>query len=106
MMLPAWLDLEAWAGWIEMRKAMKRVPFTERAQRIAMRQLEGWHAQGYDVNYILDEATLKGWRGLFINERTPRTKPQTQPTNLLYAQNIENRLKRARLLGVDVDSVH
>ena len=72
MNLPLWLDMEAWVGWIEMRRAMKRVPFTERAQRIAMRQLEGWHAQGYDVGYILDEATLKGWRGLFINERTPR----------------------------------
>jgi len=51
---------------------MKRVPFTERAKQIALRQLAGWHAAGYDTAYILDEATLKGWRGLFVSERTPR----------------------------------
>ncbi len=51
---------------------MKRVPFTERAKQIALRQLEAWHKAGYDVGYILDESTMKGWRGLFVNERTPR----------------------------------
>ena len=72
MNIPTWLDGESWAGWCEMRFRMKRVPFTERAQRIAIKQLEAWHAEGYDCAYILDESTLKGWRGLFVNERTPR----------------------------------
>ena len=71
-MLPDWLDKEAWEGWCEARRAMKRVPFTERAKQIALRQLEGWHAAGYDTAYILDESTLNGWRGLFVSERTPR----------------------------------
>ena len=78
-MLPNWLPLDSWNGWLEMRRAMKRVPLTERAQQIALKQLAVWHEQGYDVEYILDESTLRGWRGLFINERTPRKKQLTSP---------------------------
>lgn len=77
LMLPSWLEIEAWEGWCEMRQQMgKRVPFTERAKRIALGQLDHWHQQGYDTAYILNESTLKGWRGLFVNERTPRTVAQ------------------------------
>jgi len=77
MELPAWLDKEAWAGWLEMRRAMKRVPLTDRAQKIALNQLTAWHNLGFDTAYILDESTLRGWRGLFINERTPRIQRNT-----------------------------
>lgn len=76
-MLPSWLEIEAWEGWCEMRQQMKRVPFTERAKRIALGQLEYWNQQGYDTAYILNESTLKGWRGLFVNERTPRQRHQS-----------------------------
>lgn len=70
--IPHWLPADAWNGWLEMRRAMKRVPLTERAQQIALKQLAEYHAQGYDVAAILDESTMRGWRGLFVSDRTPR----------------------------------
>ena len=69
--LPEWLPLEAWNGWIEMREK-QRWKLTERAKRMWLKDLEGWRRDGYDIEYILNEATKKDWRGLFVNERTPR----------------------------------
>lgn len=75
LLLPEGVDREAWDGYADLREVMwksKKVPWTERAKKIALKQLSEWHEQGYDVNYVLDEAVLKGWRGLFVSERTPR----------------------------------
>lgn len=77
--VPTWIDREAWDGFVDMRQVMHkesrgRIPWTQRAQTIALRDLSRWHEEGYDCNHILDEAVLKGWRGLFINERTPKLR--------------------------------
>lgn len=79
MILPAWLDQEAWEGWCEIRSAMKRIPFTERAKNIALRRLEEWHELGYDCTYILDQATLSGWRGLWLPQECPRRALEQKP---------------------------
>lgn len=74
--LPEWLDVEAWEEFCKMRRQMKRVPFTDYAQRCFIKDLTRWHEQNYDTTYILQEAVMKGWRGLFVNERTPRRQPE------------------------------
>lgn len=80
--LPPWISREAWAGFVEMRQVMhkqKKVPWTPRAEKIALSKLAEFHAQGYDCNAILDEAVLKGWRGLWISSETPRLQIQGVP---------------------------
>jgi hypothetical protein len=56
---------EAWQGFIEMRRAMKRIPFTERAQKITLNECERLHMDGYDVAACLDQSVQRGWRGVF-----------------------------------------
>ena len=62
--LPDWLPREAWSGWLEMRRR-KRVPSTARALRLAIGELEKLKAMGFDPGKVLDEATMKGWQGIY-----------------------------------------
>lgn len=82
-MLPDWLPLDAWAGFCEMRRAMKRVPFTERAMRLTIRELERLRMEGYDPAAVLDQSTQRGWRGVFPvygKEAKPaKAEPQGDP---------------------------
>jgi len=80
MNLPDYIDPQSWAAWIEMREEMRdkpkrgqrSIPFTERAKQIALNRLDQFNDFGYDCNYILDDAVINGWRGLFVNGSTPR----------------------------------
>lgn len=62
--LPAYIDKEAWAGFVEMRK-LKKWPLTERATMLILRTLEGIHARGGDPNAALDQSTERCYRGVF-----------------------------------------
>jgi hypothetical protein len=106
MSLPDWLDREAWEGWVEMRKEMKRIPFTDRAQRIALKQLAEWHVLGYDTTYILEEATVKGWRGLFINDHTPRRPIACKPLAPSPQVSLINRaIEESQRTGEEADKI-
>jgi hypothetical protein len=72
-MVPEYVDVEAWEGFCEMRRAMgSKAPFTEYAKKLTLRKLEEFHRQGYDVNHILESAVERGWRGVFLTNDTPR----------------------------------
>lgn len=75
--LPLWLDEEAWAGFVEMRKRIKK-PLTGRALAIAVGKLERWRAEGYDPAAILDEATMNNWQGLWIPKGVLPSKPKAR----------------------------
>ena len=68
--LPDWVDQEAWDGFCEMRRAMKKIPFTDRAQKMVLKSLYDLRAAGHDPNAALDQSTLMGWRDVF----PPRAK--------------------------------
>jgi len=62
--LPDWVDSEAWQGFEEMRRK-ERHPLTDRARKLAITDLEKLRASGNDPTEVLNQSTLKGWRGLF-----------------------------------------
>jgi hypothetical protein len=62
--LPDWVDSEAWQGFEEMRRK-ERHPLTDRARKLAVKELESLRLQGNDPGQVLNQSTLKGWRGLF-----------------------------------------
>lgn len=66
--LPAYIDPELWAAFVESRKAMK-VPFTPLAQKLIVKKLMGMHANGWDVNASLEKSATYGYRGVFEVER-------------------------------------
>lgn len=63
--LPDWIDQEAWDGFCEMRKAMKKIPFTDRAQKMILKSLYDLKQAGHDPNAALDQSTLMGWRDVW-----------------------------------------
>jgi Helix-turn-helix domain len=63
--VPNWIPLLPWQGFVQMRKQMPRVPFTDRAQRLAISDLEKLRNEGNDPAAVLDQSTKNGWRGLF-----------------------------------------
>lgn len=63
--LPEWLPFEAWNGFVESRRKMKK-PLTDRAKVIAIKTLEKHKAEGYDPEFLLDTAVAKCWLGIYI----------------------------------------
>lgn len=64
--LPAYIDPEAWAGFVEMRRAMpKSRPFTLRAATLILKELQRIKDAGHDPNAALDQSTLNGWTDVY-----------------------------------------
>ena len=67
--IPDWIPSDAWSGYVEMRKKIKK-PMTDRAMQLAINTLNKLHNEGNDVTAILDQSTMNSWQGLFpIAER-------------------------------------
>lgn len=70
--LPLWIPLDAWNGYVEMRKKIKK-PMTSRATELRIKDLEAFHAQGFDLVQILDQSTANNWTDLYEpKDKTPR----------------------------------
>lgn len=62
--LPDWIPLEAWNGFVEMRKAEK-ASMTGRAMTLQIGKLEKFRALGHDIEAILDQSTSNNWKDLY-----------------------------------------
>ena len=62
--LPDWLPSDAWEAWLEVR-SKNRAPNTPRALRLAITELAKLKAGGQDIRAVLEQSTLRGWRGVF-----------------------------------------
>lgn len=70
--VPAYIDPDAWAGFVEMRRAMpKSKPFTQRAAVLILYELQRLKDAGHDPNSALDQSTLRGWADVY----PPKDKP-------------------------------
>lgn len=96
--LPAWIDTHAWNGYEEMRKK-ERHPLTDRARSLAISELEKLKASGSDPTAVLNQSTLKGWRGLFPVNGTNGGINGTNRTNQHETRN--DRILREALASLD-----
>lgn len=62
--LPDWIPLDAWDGWLEMRKQLKK-PLTDRARVRAINKLDAMRQAGQDIAEVLDRSTMSGWTDLY-----------------------------------------
>jgi hypothetical protein len=62
---PEWVPSEQWTSFVQMRKAMKSVPFTNAAAAGIVRELEKLKAQGHDPASVLENSVMNGWRSVF-----------------------------------------
>jgi uncharacterized protein YdaU (DUF1376 family) len=61
---PLWMPIDAWQGWVEMRKQRKR-PLTDRAKTRAINKLKALHTAGHDIAELLDRSTINGWLDIY-----------------------------------------
>lgn len=79
--LPAYIDRELWDAFWEMRKKMgTRAPVTDFAKKLILKELMKFHGEGYDANNSLEQAIMKGWRGVFQGELRSTRKTDIDPT--------------------------
>jgi hypothetical protein len=62
---PDWVPEEPWKAFVQMRKAIRGVPFTEAAAKGVVRELEKLRDQGHDPGQMLDTSVLNGWRTVY-----------------------------------------
>lgn len=62
--LPEWVPSEEWAGYLEMRKAIKK-PMTDRAKMLAVTNLQELNIKGHKPKDVLNQSVLNNWQGLF-----------------------------------------
>lgn len=76
--LPDWVPAEAWAGYVEMRKKLKK-PMTDRAMELRIKDLEAFRDAGHDLTAILDQSTANNWTDLYEpkERRSPSTAGRT-----------------------------
>jgi len=85
LILPAWLDLETWADYLEVRKR-KRAPSTDRALKLTLRKLDEFMVEGYSPTEILEQSIQRGWVGVFpVYGQEP--KRETAKVKAKYSAN-------------------
>lgn len=91
--LPDWIDSEAWEGFCEMRRAMKKIPFTDRAQKMILKSLYDLKKAGHDPNASLDQSTLMGWRDVWPpkDKEIPVIRNQADETARYLAEQERHR---------------
>lgn len=72
--IPEWMPSEAWNGFIEMRKKSK-TPFTERAIKLTISELERLKGEGQDVCAVLNQSVTNGWKGVFPIKQGAKAPP-------------------------------
>jgi hypothetical protein len=94
---PLWLPIDAWQGWVEMRKQRKR-PLTDRAKARAYKKLEALHLAGHDINELLDRSTINGWLDIYELKGTTNagnSNHAAEPTNPMVRAVIASQARRA-----------
>lgn len=68
--LPDWLPMEAWSGYVEMRKRIRK-QMTPRAQQLVLKSLADMQAKGLSVAQSLDNSTRNSWVDVYEPKEQP-----------------------------------
>ena len=68
--LPDWLPIEAWNGYVEMRKRIRK-QMTPRAQQLVLKSLSDMQAKGLSVAQSLDNSTRNSWVDVYEPKDAP-----------------------------------
>jgi hypothetical protein len=95
--LPDWLPMDAWNGWVEMRKKRKR-PLTDRATARAINKLDAIRSKGHDIEDLLDRSTINGWLDIYEPKgmtNAGSSQHAAEPTNPMVRAVLASQAKRS-----------
>lgn len=73
--LPEWIPVEAWDGYVSMRKKQRK-PMTDRARDLKVAELLRFRNAGHDVGAILDKSTANSWTDIYEPKGAPTAAKQ------------------------------
>lgn len=73
IILPDWIKEKTWSEFLQHRKSIKS-PMSDLAQRKAFNILEKFKDEGQDVDQIINNSIVNGWKGLFPIKLTKEIK--------------------------------
>ncbi|MFZ3193948.1 MAG: helix-turn-helix domain-containing protein [Moraxellaceae bacterium] len=82
--LPEFLNLDAWTGYLEMRKIIKKPLNTQHGFKLIMGELIKFNGQGFNTTEILNTSVMNQWCGVFAPKQSPVipiAQEQTKPNN-------------------------
>jgi hypothetical protein len=100
--LPSWIPDEAWNGWLDTRRAMRKAP-SRRALDLAVATLQQLHIEGHDLQAVLNQSTLNGWAGLFPLKRDQRSADHGD--SLVRAVARQQAMRNAGFLSDDGEAI-
>jgi uncharacterized protein YdaU (DUF1376 family) len=62
--LPEWVPRDAWLGWEEMRRKIRK-PLTDAARMVNLRKLAKLRDRGDDPTAVIEQSLANGWGGIF-----------------------------------------
>lgn len=62
--LPDWVPPDAWAGFVDSRRQLKK-PLTPHAATLIVAKLKALSLAGHPPGAVLDQSTMNGWQGVF-----------------------------------------
>jgi len=98
--LPPWMPADAWAGFVAMRRAIKK-PLTAEGIPLAIKKLDSMRAAGQDPRAVLEQSTMNNYQGLFDVKSSSHARVSPDATHLGKAgqetaaagQRLKERLK-------------
>jgi hypothetical protein len=97
MDIPDWLPMDAWNGWVDMRKKRKR-PLTDRATARAINKLDAIRSKGHDIEDLLDRSTINGWLDIYEPKgitNAGNSQHAAEPTNPMVRAVLASQAKRS-----------
>lgn len=82
--LPDWLPMEAWTGFVEMRKRIRK-PMTPRAQQLVLKALQDMQSKGLSVAQALDNSTRNSWVDVYAPKDAAAATVTAKPGSDEYA---------------------
>jgi len=79
IIIPAWMPLDDWNDFLEMRKK-QRSPPTDRAKQMLINKLNDFMADGYNPSEILQQSVMNNYKGLFEVKQNGKQLNNSQPT--------------------------
>lgn len=74
--LPEWLPLDAWQGYVEMRVKIRK-PMTPYASELRIKDLDKLKAEGHDPAGVLNQSTANSWTDLYPIKENGNDRPRT-----------------------------
>ena len=97
LIAPTNISPESWEAFIEVRRRKgQRAPLTDYAVKLITKKLIEAEQQGYDPQFMMDEAIEKGWTSVYVTASTPTASRAADVTRRMLDQQTQTAEERER----------